>query len=288
MRFSLFLIIFLGFSGLLFAQQQKIEFSPEQTYRVFLHDGSEFVGKILKVEETVLVFKTTGGVEIKIPLQQIKYIETKKGKLLQAWKKQADQNDTRLFLMSTGRSLRQGQGYFVDYWIFFPTIGYGITDFLNLNGGISLFPFSSVQLFYLAPKIRIVHTSNFDLAGGILFLGALGSEVGDIGGMMYGVATIGSYETAFTIGAGWGFAGSDFANKPALMLGGQHRLSAHAMLVTENWFHQDLDGAVLSFGVRLIGRRLTGDLALWYFTQVQTGGFPFIPWLSFGINFGKK
>jgi hypothetical protein len=49
-------------------------------------------------------------------------------------------NATRLFFGPTGRMLRQGKGYFSDYYVFFPAVTYGINDHVTLGGGMSLVP----------------------------------------------------------------------------------------------------------------------------------------------------
>ncbi|MFQ5584937.1 MAG: hypothetical protein ACE5GL_10920, partial [Calditrichia bacterium] len=70
----------------------------------------------------------------------------------------------------TARPLKQGQGYFSVYQIFFPFVAVGVTDFFTLAGGVSLIPGARSQLLYVAPKITPLHLKKFDLAFGLLYL----------------------------------------------------------------------------------------------------------------------
>ncbi len=44
-------------------------------------------------------------------------------------------NATRLFFAPTARMLKKGEGYFADYFIFFPTFTFGVTNNFTLGGG---------------------------------------------------------------------------------------------------------------------------------------------------------
>jgi hypothetical protein len=256
----------------------------EKTFRVVLKDGSEFIGTILSEDANSMKFRTLSGVEMVIARDKITSIEPVEvfgGKAVRL-----DPNRTRLFVAPTARALRAGEGYFSAYEIVLPYFAYGLTDFLAIGGGVSLIPGSEGQLYYVAPKITPVRTKNFDLAGGVLYMGATSSS--DHVGIVYGLGTYGTRRASLSAGLGWGFSGEGFSNQPILLIGGELQVSDSLKIISENWFPFGWDHKFLSLGIRLFGRSLAADFALVLPTGVDMGGFPFIPWIGFTYNFGTK
>jgi hypothetical protein len=185
--------------------------------------------------------------------------------------------------------LPAGQGYFTDYWIFFPAVGYGITDWLTLGAGMSLFPGVGLdkQLYYLTPKVGVGVTDNLDVSAGALLLKI--PEIDDdddvpLVGMLEGVATYGNDYAAFTAGVGYGFADKELADRPLILLGGTARLTRRTVLVSENFLIPGVDDALILYGLRFIGESLSADLG--FFTPTgEDFIFPGIPYVAFGFSF---
>lgn len=249
--------------------------------RVTLSDGSELIGRIVSDSTNEIVFRTSSGIKIEIDRTSIKEIKIIEGKWVEGQFMREDPNRTRLFFAPTARALPQGKGYFSAYEIFFPMLAVGLTDFLTLAGGISLFPGADEQIVYLAPKVRFTHLENIDLAGGVLYM----SVTGHTFGIAYGVTTIGSSTTALTVGLGWGFVDGELSKTPSLVIGGEAQLSNSVKLITENWFPPKTNGALISFGIRFFGENVAGDFGLMRLTESSSEGFPFIPWIGFAYNF---
>lgn len=202
-------------------------------------------------------------------------------------KRTSDSNRTRLFLAPTGRPLKQGQGYFSAYQIFFPFVAIGVTDFLSMAGGISLLPAAEEQIIYLAPRLTPLHFKDVDVSAGVLYVSATGADFSGVG-IVYGVGTYGTRDAALTAGLGWGFAEGEISNEPVLMLGGELRVSNSVKLLTENWIPPSSGGFVYSFGVRFFGENLAADFGLLGWSKGISDGFPFFPWIGFAYNFGAK
>ncbi len=278
------LIIIVSLPPMIGLSQQDT--TSQKPHLVILNDGSELVGNIVSEDSISINFKTYGNISMTIPKNQVKSIEILQGDIINGDYIRFDPNQTRLFFAPTARSLKAGQGYFSAYEIFFPFLAVGITDFLTLAGGFSLIPGSNSQMLYLAPKITPIQIDKFSLAGGVLYLNSTSGDA-DGTGIIYTVGTYGDQSASLTAGLGWGFYGSDIANKPVLMLGGELRLSNHAKFITENWIPPSSDVVIFSFGIRFFGENLAADLGFIRPTIFNTSGFPFIPWLGFSYNFGK-
>ncbi|UCF63970.1 MAG: hypothetical protein JSW33_15615 [bacterium] len=253
-------------------------------YRIELTDGSVLMGTIISEDETSIQFRTVSELDVTIQKDRIAKRDISSAKVVEGKVWRSDPNRTRLFFAPTGRALKAGQGYFSVYEIFFPFIAVGVTDFLALAGGLSLFPGSSEQLFYLAPKITPIQLGKFDLSGGVLYIFIPNEE--DNAGIFYGVGTYGNQSASLTVGIGFGFSGGDVADKPVFAVGAELRSSNSVAFITENWFIPDSEYQIVSFGLRFFGENLAADFGLIHPAGADTEGFPFFPWIGFAFNFG--
>lgn len=284
-------LLILGAALTLPAQAQEADTTV--VVRIELTDGSALIGTILAEDDQTVTFRTRNGVEMNLNRSQITRIErlgTRKGEVLT----KLDPNRTRLLFAPTGRALPAGQGYLADYYIFFPFLAYGVGDIVTLAGGITLFPFSSGQLLYLAPKVTVYQKDKVSFSTGTL----LATGIGDLGdenewvGLFYGVGTYGSPAGAVTLGLAYGMVEGELAKRPAFMFGLEKQLSNRTKFVSENYLFTADDDAFLlvSAGIRIFGDKLATDLALVTSPDFikDLGGFPFFPFVGFAYNFGIK
>lgn len=186
-------------------------------------------------------------------------------------------NTTRLFFAPTGRTLARGEGYFADHYVVLGSVAVGVTDRVTIGGGSFLVPNSG--FWFVTPKVGIVRSENVNVAAGVL-LGGVDDETGGIG---FVSSTFGGEDQNVTIAIGNAFAGDKLANSQVYMLGGETRVSRRLTLVTENYLMPGLALPLISYGVRILGEKLSVDLAFINYT----GGpvFPGIPYLDFVVRF---
>ncbi|MBC7185987.1 MAG: hypothetical protein H5U38_03030 [Calditrichaeota bacterium] len=259
-----------------------------QLVRVILRDGSELIGRILTTGEQQIELKALAGFTVAIPRAEIERVEKLRGELREGRFLQPDPNNTRLFFAPTGRSLPQGEGYFAVYWLFFPTIAIGITNWLALSGGYSLLPGAEEQIAFFAPKVRLLHLPSFDLSSGFLYLHIPWGDGDSGGGILYGVGSVGNADRSWTAGLGWGFSGGKLADKPVLMFGGELRTGRRTKLLSENYlFWEEETTSLLSLGIRFFGAHLAADFGLFTSGELisREEGFPFFPWVDFAYSF---
>ncbi len=254
------------------------------TQKVVLRDGNEILGILVHAKRDTLTVKTPGGLSIPIPDSNIQKIGELRREIHQGQWVRFDPNGSRLFFAPTGRSLNPGSGYFADYYVFFPTLAVGITDFLSLSGGVSLFPGLRTQLFYFAPKITMGVSTNAGISTGFLTLSIPEEKAYTLG---YAVTTFGSERRGITLGAGMP-VNRDSDRHGILLVGGESQISNSAKVITENWIFLGNGSTVLmSGGIRFFSDRLTVDLALVTVNEMWEEGFPFIPYVDFAVFFGK-
>ncbi len=281
MRRVLVALFLLGVSVSQVQAQEVEEFT-----QLILTDGSQLVGNILDETDQELRFMTLSGLEFTIRVEEIESRKTIRARLRNGKLVKFDPNVSRLFFSATGRPVPKGTGYFSLHELFFASGGIGVSESFVFAGGISLFPGLSEQLVYLAPKATVYNKNNRSFSVGAL-LGTVTGESG-YGGIFYGAGTFGPEDQAITIGTGFLFGGGDVVSTPIIMIGAEKQLGSRTKFITENYFMPGISAnGVLSLGIRIIGDRLTTDVAALTHTAVlNEGGFPLFPWVSFSYNFG--
>ena len=272
-------------------QAQSQETLVNTLVAITLTDGTQVQGTILRQDKTHITIATSSGLEVKVPRDSI--VSTRNIKSSNGALTRSDPNYSRLMFAPTGRPLRSGQGYWSNYYIFFPGITYGLTNQISMTAGLSVFPGLGLgdQLLSLAPKIALYQNDDFALSAGTLYM-SISDEGG--GGMAFLVGTKGSPDKSFTAGLGLGYINEkdepvDFAAHPVILLGSNIRLSDSLALVSENWFitgeNLGLDEQPIGIALRFFGKDLAVDLGAIIIGKVIKEGFP-IPWLSAVYHFG--
>ena len=266
---------------------------PDSLVSIELNDGTPFRGKIVQQDETTVVLVTLGGAEVKIPRSSIVSIKPIRGRIVDGVFRRFDPNYSRLIFAPTGRPLREGDGYFSDFYVIFPSIAYGLTDNLSVMAGMSVIPGISLteQLMYVAPRVGVRPSDDIALSAGVLYASI--REVG-AAGIAFAVGTFGREDQNFTAGIGLGYTkgegqGFEFADHPIIMLGGNVRLSNSLAFVSENWLITggdfDLGWQPFGMALRFFGERIAVDVGVILFGELIGEGLP-IPLLSFVYNFG--
>lgn len=257
-----------------------------------LSDGSVLKGTVVVENPDSLTFVTSSGLKITLPKSIINSRRIAHGRIVAGKFQRSDPNYTRLLFTPTGRPLRKGEGYFTDYYVFFPGVAYGLTNHLSIMAGISLIPAIRFkeQMFYIAPRYGVELEERFSLSGGLLYMNAGGDFAA---GISFITGTYGLPDKCITAGLGLGFSTDEgdieFARYPILVWGGNLRLTNSLALVSENWLITGQDFQIsaqpFSLAARFFGEHIAVDLGMILVPEILDKGFP-IPWLSFIYNFG--
>ena len=186
-------------------------------------------------------------------------------------------NTTRLFFAPTGRTLGRGEGYFADHMVVLGSVAVGLTDRVTMGGGSFLVPNSN--FWFVTPKVGVVRGEKVNVSVGML-LGGVGDETGGIG---FVAGTYGGEDNNVTFAVGNAFAGTKLANSQVYMLGGERRVGRRLSLVTENYMMPGLAKPVLSYGARILGEKISVDLAFINYAGQMV--FPGIPYVDFVVRF---
>ncbi len=291
MRKTLVPILVLSLLGRAALAQQPPRLPPADTSKIVvlrLSDGSELVGRVMAATDTSVVVTTPAGLQVNVPGRSVVGWRERAGRIEGGRVILRDPNVSRLFFAPTARTMARGDGYFGDYYLFFTTVAYGFTDRFTMSVGMSIIPGVSLpdQVLFVAPKVGLIQKPNFDLAAGVMYVGAGLASGGASGGIAYGVTTVGNEDNAFTVGLGWPFVvGESASRNPWLMLGGETRTSNRVKLLGELWKFPGSNEMPGIFGLRFVGERMGVDFGFMHIFGTNMGNFPFIPWVDFVVHF---
>lgn len=263
-------------------------------YTIELIDGTTLKGILLSEteEEVEIQLESIGTLKvnrakIRKLIPQVASKEIKKS----YWFK--NPHATRLLFAPTAIPLKKGEGYYQNIYIVGNMFNYGLTNNFSIGGGFDFITMFANTGGNWSPMLNVNIKSGFKVSdnfhvgvGGIF---VLLPEEGSAG-IGYGLATVGSYNSNLTLGAGWGFIDETFEPKPFIMIGGMARIAEKLWFVSENWFAPvsgDDYYLIVSYGVRFAAKRIAVDLAFINSKDIVSVipiGFPFV---DFVIKFGK-
>jgi len=260
----LFFLLFIIGQTIAFSQE-KVSDNQSKRFVVTLKDGSTMQGLIVFEDAKEITLSTDNLGTVTIKKDQIKSMVLLDSKNYRKGKYWFPNPNYSRYFIGPGIQLKKGDGYYQNVDLSVNTASYGITNFFSIGGGIELYStLNGHPIFLIMPKLGFEVTKSLWVGGGILYVNALES-IGDFGGLgiAYASATYGNTNNNITAGAGWGYVGNDWANKPTFTLSGMTRLSRRFGLVTENWFVPTPDYyAIFTYGVRFIGEKIAVDIGL--------------------------
>lgn len=281
---------------------------PVVATTIYLKDGTQLRGTLLEETTETIRIKTDNLGEMTLSLDKVERVERHSGgfyKNGRYWI--SNPHSTRYFFAPSALSLRKGEGYYQNAYIFVNSASVGVTDHFTMGGGFVLNPtFRDWQVIFLTPKISFPSQSNVTFGAGVIAIGVFnkqyrydyqtGQELpakieANLGGIVYGNVTFGGVERNGSIGLGWGFANEDLASRPVLNLSYMSRIGRKMGFVTENWIIVPGGGdggvSILSGGVRFFGDRTSIDLAVLVPAGAGLDTFIAIPYVDFVLKFGK-
>ncbi len=254
--------------------------------------GDEIAGTVVSAEQRILIISSKFG-EVKIEFEKIREIDVRKKiddkSTEQTWR-HGDPLSHRAYFSATGQTLEKGQKTFENYYLFFNSFNYGITDNVTINAGMSLFPsdnFVKNNVYMAGVKAKFFETGNFRVAAGAQYLTLPFIEEVDASFIYpFGVLGFGnpdnhqlnvSYGRLFYIGKG---GESDITS--LMNVSGQFRISKSIKFVAEGIYlleAKDSDVIPFVYGIRFMTRKIAVDLGFMNTTESEI--FPGIPMVSF-------
>ena len=287
------IILSLFFSTLSLSQVDLGE-PDSQAVIIDMDDGSVIYGIISNRTEFELTIQSASLGTVTIPISTIKktrFINDVRNILFDKDGYPVDFfNSTHYFLFPSGYSLRKGQSYYENIWVFANSYSYGVTDNFTISGGAEVFSLLFLQqrpLMYLSPKFSIPFKEQkgaFGISSTIL---VLPEDNFNALGFISGSLTLGSRNNnvSFGVGAGFDFDGGITDEIIPLTFSFVKRLSSKISLMSENWLILENDFndsvSILSAGMRLHFKQVGNTLNLGLVRPIEDiGPLLAIPFVS--------
>jgi hypothetical protein len=277
------LVFFLTGTG--YSQEPK---DTLQVYSIETSDGNTYVGHIVSEKGDTLCLMTDKLGILRIPLsdvitrKELKNIAVNKGRY---WL--PNPQSSRYFWAPNGYGLKKGEAYYQNILVFYNQMSFGLSD--NFSLGVGMVPLFllgiEVSPVWLVPKFSIPLKKDKVNLGAGAFLGTVSGEQTGIFGLLYGTTTFGSRDKNVSIGLAYGFAESEWMNKPLINLSTSIRIGPRGYFISENYL-LPVDGqltAMLSAGGRTIIQRIGLDYSLWIPVGVDISRFVLIPFIGITV-----
>jgi hypothetical protein len=197
---------------------------------ISLGSNTKYVGNIINVKDSMLIFKLKEGASIQLSWLHIGEIEVIGDNDVIV----RNPNSTRYFFAPSGIPLDKGTGYYQNAYILSNSVSFGLTNNFTMGGGVII-----PLLFYVTPKISWEVSKNFFLGTGVIAATTVIPDAIVSGGIPYGVVTYGTTENNITIAGGYGLLWEEgdykHLEKPIMTINGMVRFSDRIHLITENW-----------------------------------------------------
>ena len=265
----------------------------DSTWVIETIDDNTYVGVIQEQNADKIVLKTNNLGIITLLRSNIRRMEALRPEQLRNGEIWYDSpHATRYLFGPNGYSLKRGEGYYQNVWIWFNQISFGVTDRFTLGVGmVPLFFFSAPTPVWITPKYSIpIKEGKVNLGVGALVATVLGTEGdGSSFGVAYGQLTLGSRDKNVNFGLGYGYAGNSWANSPTLSFSTMQRVNKKLAFISENYLFDTGDDNIglISAGFRFLGRRIAIDGALIVPVEPDIE-LIVIPWLGINVPIGKK
>ncbi len=259
-----------------------------RSYVIKTLSGNTYIGKIEEVGSESIRLTTEDG-ELQILYTKIESIEMVADESIrdgEYWF--PNPNSTRYLIGPSAFNLKRGDGYYQNAYVLFNSVAVGLTDNINIGGGVELLSTIVGQpIFFITPKVGFQVDQDWNVGAGLLYVSALGRSLDFNAGVLYGVATYGTRDDNISAGVGFGFLDGDLSARPAFSLSGMTRTSRRMGLVSENYFIDTGGGldVVFSYAVRLFGESTCFDLGFINNPDIARSFFIGIPYVDFVTNF---
>lgn len=261
--------------------------------KIETRDGNEFVGTIVLEDSEKVIIKTDLLGELTINRTAILRItEIDSSKIVGGELWDDNPQSSRYLWTPNGYGLKEGEGYYQNIWVLYNQVSYGFTNHFSMSAGIIpvfLFGAETLGPVWIVPKFSIpLQKDAVNMSLGA-FVGAIPGELDGGFGIVFSTLTLGDRNKNVNFGLGWGYAGSDWADRPIINFSGISRISARGYLMTENYYLSSYGESILilSGGYRYMAKQVGIDFGLYIPLASDMDMFIAFPLVGVTIPFNK-
>ena len=233
----------------------------KKIYRITLKSGEVVYGEIISRNLDEITVQSELYGELTIPQKKIKDLRRYNERIGKEYDEETLITSSFNFISPTAYTLKRGESYLANKYLFYNQVNYGITNDLQIGAGFEflsmLFGNSPTYFVSLKGKKEIIDrwkvSGNLFYANGNLLLdnALLGSIV---------TTTYGNYKNNITLGVGGLFFENTFQQKPVMSVVVVKQITDKISFVSDNFYLPILDTPLYySYGFRIFGETIAVD-----------------------------
>jgi len=291
---ALLFCLMIAFPQSIQAQSEDVESSivaqEGSDYTVTMKNGDRYTGTVLSIENGNMEMETSSSARITIPLSEVKSLKLITGDEKVLLKYNSDNaSRVRYFLTPSAFSLKKGEAYYQNSYLFANIFHVGVTDNFSIGGGFDFLSLSNgTPVLMIMPRFTFEIDERLRAGVGITYAHSFFEGWGGVG-YAFTNLTVGGAEQNVTIGGGLGFVNNEGFNETLalLTLSGMTRVSNRVSLMTENYLGtSNGQTEFLSiYGLRFQGKGLSADLGLVNNNHIAEAWPIGIPYVGFAVKF---
>ncbi len=201
------------------------------------------------------------------------------------------------FVGNSSYSLKKGQVYYANTWLFFNDFYYGITDHISVGTGMMplfLLDGAPTPVWIKAKAAYPIKKNMFNISAGMLGSKILDDEISTYSMSFFAGFTVGEPRTNLSINyyySGFGDKNTEFffmEDEHIINLSGRIGITPRSFIISENFFVINETGSLHLIGVQTLFQGLILDYGLLIPLNPPVEHFYAFPYLGVKIPIGKN
>lgn len=240
---------------------QSDEDADKKIYRITLKSGEVVYGEILSRNSEEIKIQSELYGELTIPQKKIKDLRRYNERIGKEYDEETLFTSSFNFVTPTAYTLKKGESYLANKYLFYNQINYGISNDLQIGAGFEFLSmlFGNSPTYFVSVKGKKEIADKWKLSGNLFYAnGNLLSDNALLGTMVS--STYGTYKNNITIGVGGLLYENKLQQEPAVSVGFVKQITDKISFVSDNFYLPILNTPLYySYGFRVFGETIAVD-----------------------------
>lgn len=241
---------------------QDSEEIPKKIYRITLKSGDVIYGELLSRSSEEIVITSEMYGQLTIPQKKIKELKRYHQRLNDEFAEETLITSSFNLLSPTAYTLKKGESYLANKYLFYNQVNYGITDNFQIGAGFEFLSmlFSNNPTFFVSLKGHKEIADHWKVSANAFYAyGNLLSNQTLTGSLVS--TTYGTVKNNITLGTGMIYYDKKWQQKPGITLALVKQITDKISFISDNFYLPMFDNSLYySYGFRVFGEEIALDL----------------------------
>jgi hypothetical protein len=260
---------------------QEEDVSEKKIYRITLKSGEVIYGRILERSSSSITIISEMFGQLAIPQKKIKELTRYNERLNKEFDEETRITSGFNFITPTAYTLRKKEYYLSSKYLFYNQVNYGITDHLQVGGGVELLStfFGNSPTYFVSVKGNKRFKDSWKVSANVFYAnGNLLRDNALIGSIV--TTTYGSTKNNVSVGGGMVYHENKLQQKPIITFSVLKQITDKISFISDNFYVPFFsEDPYFSYGLRIFGEEIAIDF---YFvnskpiSKLISVGFPVV------------